>query len=101
MTPDIKRILYATDLSGNSAYAFGYAMNLAKKYDAEITILHVIDKTREGSKKMYAGIVNAEQLGGNLQKIIPHMTKENNKRLKIFIDKNAADDPELPIKSPQ
>lgn len=43
MIPQIKKILYATDLSKNSAYAFRYAMNLAEKYDAEIVILHVIE----------------------------------------------------------
>jgi nucleotide-binding universal stress UspA family protein len=43
MIPQIKKILYATDLSKNSAYAFRYAMNLAEKYGAEIVILHVIE----------------------------------------------------------
>lgn len=42
MIPEIKKILYATDLSVNSMYAFRYAINFAKKYDAGITILHVI-----------------------------------------------------------
>jgi hypothetical protein len=35
MIPQIRKILYATDLSKNSAYAYQYAMNLAEKYDAE------------------------------------------------------------------
>jgi nucleotide-binding universal stress UspA family protein len=43
MIPQIKRILYATDLSKNSSYAFLYATNMAKKYGAEIVILHVIE----------------------------------------------------------
>ena len=43
MTLQIKKILYATDLSKNSAYAFRYAMNMAEKYDAEIIILHVLE----------------------------------------------------------
>ena len=43
MTPQIKKILYATDLSKNSVYAFQYAMNMAEKYDAEIIILHVLE----------------------------------------------------------
>jgi nucleotide-binding universal stress UspA family protein len=41
MIPKIKKILYATDLSKNSAYAFGYAVNSAEHHDAEIHILHV------------------------------------------------------------
>ena len=38
----IKKILYATDLSENSVHAFSYAVSLAKKYGANITFLHVL-----------------------------------------------------------
>jgi len=44
MIPEIKKILYTTDLSQNSAYAFRYAVNSAKKHDASITILHVVEE---------------------------------------------------------
>lgn len=43
MIPKIKKILYATDLSKNSEYAFYYAVDMAKKHDAEIVILHAIE----------------------------------------------------------
>jgi nucleotide-binding universal stress UspA family protein len=43
MIPKIKRILYATDLSRNSAYAFRYAINSANHHGADIHILHVLD----------------------------------------------------------
>ena len=43
MIRQIKKILYATDLSKNSVYAFYYAVDMAKKYDAYIYILHVVD----------------------------------------------------------
>ena len=43
MIPQIKKILYATDLSKNSAYAFYYAVDMAKKHDAEIIILHAME----------------------------------------------------------
>ena len=43
MTPKIKRILYATDLSKNSAYAFHYAVDMAQQQNAQIVILHVIE----------------------------------------------------------
>ena len=94
MTQEIKRILYATDLSENSAYAFGYAVSLAKKYDAEITILHVIDETMESYISMLGAFPNQEPLEGNLKKKITHLTEEINTRLEIFINKKVADDPE-------
>ena len=43
MIPKIKNILYATDLSKNSAYAFPYAVNSAKHHKAKIHILHVLE----------------------------------------------------------
>ncbi len=43
MPVKIKRILYATDLSQNSAYALRYAIAPAEIYDAEICILHVLE----------------------------------------------------------
>jgi len=45
MTPQINNILYATDLSKNSSYAFLYAIDMAKKHDARIVILHAIEPT--------------------------------------------------------
>ncbi len=43
MIPQIKKILYATDLSKNSSYAFLYATDLARRHDARIVILHAIE----------------------------------------------------------
>ena len=43
MIPQIKKILYATDLSKNSVYAFRYATKIAEKYDAGMIILHVVE----------------------------------------------------------
>lgn len=44
MNPQIKRILYATDLSSNAVHAFRYAVYVAKQVDAEIVIFHVVEK---------------------------------------------------------
>ena len=43
MIPQIKKILFATDLSENSAYAFYYAIHMAKRDEAKIVILHAIE----------------------------------------------------------
>ncbi len=42
MIPPIKKILYATDLTKNSSYAFYFAADLARKHDARMVILHCI-----------------------------------------------------------
>jgi len=43
MIPKIRKILYATDLSENSAYAFYFAIDFAQKHNANIIILHVVE----------------------------------------------------------
>jgi nucleotide-binding universal stress UspA family protein len=43
MVPQIKKILYATDLSKNSSYAFLYATDMAKRHDATIVIFHALE----------------------------------------------------------
>ena len=58
MIPQIKKILYATDLSKNSSYAFLYAIDMAKRHDASIIILHVVEPIRpylysEGGIRVY------------------------------------------------
>ncbi len=44
MVPEIKKILFTTDLSKNSRHAFNYAVSAADKYGASITILHVMEE---------------------------------------------------------
>ncbi len=40
--PDIKRILLAVDFSGDSEFIGTRAIELAKKYDAELLLIHVV-----------------------------------------------------------
>ena len=68
MPMDIKRILYATDLSYNSVNAFDYAISLAIKFDAEITILHVMDEIEGTSLNMVSLYLRDAQMEENLQK---------------------------------
>jgi nucleotide-binding universal stress UspA family protein len=44
MIPQIKKILYATDLSESANHAFGYALSLALSNDAKISIITVYEK---------------------------------------------------------
>ena len=46
MIPEIKKILYATDFSKNSSYAFLYAVDMAKRHNARIVILHSVEPVR-------------------------------------------------------
>lgn len=60
MIPEIKKILYTTDLSKNARYAFGYAASLANRYGAGITILHVLEDI-PSSDSLVINIIGAEK----------------------------------------
>ena len=58
---DIKRILYATDLSENARHAMAYAVSLANNYRAQIIILHVIDETPDFVDTHVIGYIGAKE----------------------------------------
>jgi Universal stress protein family len=39
----LNRIIFCTDLSENSQRALGHAISLSEEYDAELTLLHVLE----------------------------------------------------------
>lgn len=41
---DFKTVLYATDFSESSDYAFEYALSLAKKFNSRLLLVHVINE---------------------------------------------------------
>lgn len=58
---EIKRILFATDLSENARHAFAYAASLANLYGAGITLLHVLAEVPEMVDKGVIGYISAER----------------------------------------
>lgn len=50
MLPQVRKILYSTDLSKSSTTAFEQAVYLAKKTGAEIHILHIVEKLSNDAK---------------------------------------------------
>ena len=86
MTPAIRRILYATDLSPNATYALGHAVNLAVKYGATITVLHVIDKTAVNSQMLLFGYLAQVPIEDeNSRKRIDHIHATISHRVKNVI----------------
>jgi nucleotide-binding universal stress UspA family protein len=48
--PDIRKILYCTDLSDSAVNAFRYALTLARDTGAEIHVLHVVEELSQDAK---------------------------------------------------
>ena len=89
MIPKIKRILYATDLSANSAYAFRYAMNTAIMHDATIVILHVTEAIKGMIPAMLDGYIDDEDWKRIHEERNADVVERTRKRLEVFQEKEA------------
>ena len=92
MIPEIKRILYATDLSDNSAYAFRYAINSALKHDAGIIILHVFELITTTNRFALDLYLNEDLRKKIFNESVSDTLDRIRKRLKIFCDKEFSGD---------
>ena len=88
----IKKILYATDLSKNSAYAFQYAVDYAEKHGAQIIILHVYEKLRWADMtELEDNLQIAEQLK-SVSRNKENAVNNIKKRMNNFCEKVRKDD---------
>ena len=94
MIPTIKNILYATDLTQNSAYAFRYAVNSAKKHDARIHILHVIETMPPGTEGIMQWVVKQDNIEKSREETREVLKNRIEARLLQFAKQELADDPE-------
>ncbi|MBW1801741.1 MAG: universal stress protein [Deltaproteobacteria bacterium] len=91
MTQEIKKILYATDISKNSAFAFQYATSLADKHNATICILHVMEEIPPQTKAMVEMYLSEEQRE-KISHDTEHMGDIIKSRLGDFCDRVQKDD---------
>jgi len=62
MLPEIKKILYATDMSETSLLAFRYALSLAKRYGAKISVIHVLPNIPKYVESQITPFVTKEKM---------------------------------------
>jgi nucleotide-binding universal stress UspA family protein len=94
MIPQIKKILYATDLSKNSAYAFRYGLTMAEKYNAEIIILHVIEPMPAMAKHYMKIYVDESKWEEKIRYEQDLAGEEIKKRLQEFCKQETQDAPQ-------
>lgn len=58
---EVRKILYATDLSENARFAFAYAVSLARLYGAGMVLLHVLPEVPESLDAHVEGYISADQ----------------------------------------
>lgn len=73
MIPDIKNILYATDLSDNAIHAFSYAATIANRFGAKISIVHVFEELSYNFNALVSQILGEDKWAAvqiqNIQKV--------------------------------
>jgi len=94
MIPRIKNILYTTDLSKNSAYAFRYAINSAQKHDAQIHILHVIETTSPSTERLLETVLSHDKIEKVRQETRESLIRQIENRLTEFAKRELKDDPD-------
>ncbi len=93
MLPDIRTILYATDLSENAVNAFRYAILLAKKTGAEVHILHVVEKlSNDAVITLQSYVLDAQERERILHERVDKAKKVLQQRLDQFWKQSDEDD---------
>lgn len=91
--PKIDKILYATDLSKNSAYAFQYAADIADKHNALIHILHILEELPSSVHTILENYLSDEQYQKFMNRKADSMVLIKD-RLTTFCDNVQKDDPQ-------
>lgn len=94
MIPKIQNVLYTTDLSKNSAYAFRYAVNTARQHDANIHILHVIEPISPQARAQVLTYIDEEKLDRMHEESTKELHARIVERVKRFAELELKDDPE-------
>lgn len=84
MVPEIKKILYATDLSESARYAFGYAADLAQRYGAMMTILYVMENMSQIVETEVKETIGQKEWDKLKLDRLHHVTKKTKSRLEDF-----------------
>ena len=92
MNAEVRRILCATDLSGNCDHIYNCAMNLASERDAGLMVIHVISQRSIKAAKMLAYFLNESQKDVVKEKTYSALQRMK-EQLTAFLDKNLNNHP--------
>ena len=82
LLPDIKKILYCTRIGPNSAYIYRHAMALAEKFDATITVLHVMEPLTANHEALIDGYIGPD----SIHDIVEHEEQDAAVRIKKHLN---------------
>jgi nucleotide-binding universal stress UspA family protein len=94
MKPQIRKLLYATDLSENSDNALQYALQLAKNNNAEIVSLHVIEEVSSNMPILLTSVLAKEQIQKFFSERRAFALERMKSQFKTFCETQFKDDPD-------
>jgi nucleotide-binding universal stress UspA family protein len=97
MIPTVKRILHATDLSEHSKHAFGFAAALASKFEAKITLFHVIEDFSPNASSMIADFIGEQGLKDIKNRRAGEFIDTMKSRMADFCGQMSAETPECDL----
>lgn len=92
MLPEIGKILYCTQLGPNSAYVFRYAYAIAKKFEARIIVLHVVETLTPRQRALVEGYAGEGSLAGVLEKAEREASRRIPRRIEEFCRREVGSD---------
>jgi nucleotide-binding universal stress UspA family protein len=95
MLPTVQKILYTTDLSPNSAFAFRFAITTARQHGARIIILHVLERIPASTKALLGAYLREDELKAIDERKRNQLTDEIRQRLDRVCEAECRYDPEL------
>jgi len=101
MIIDVKKILFATDLSETARHAVKYACSIGNKYNAQVHAIHVVpdvlDEYSSGTGINLSGSIDKKKWGEFNQKNIETAKKLIHERMKITSQKVLEEIPHCPL----
>jgi nucleotide-binding universal stress UspA family protein len=95
--PEIKKILYTTDLSPNARFAFSYAASLANRYDAGVSIFHVLEDVSPTADSLVINIIGKEKWADLRKRNEQEVLNKIKSRLSKFCEDVQAELPACPF----
>ena len=84
MLPQVKKILYASDIEKGSRPAFRSAVSLCGHYHSEITYLHVIEPLSASAQNMVRTLMNDHDLNELHDQSMANLKQKMQQRLERF-----------------
>lgn len=86
MLPDVKKILYASDIDKGSRPAFRAAVSLCGHYNSEITYLHIIEPLSASAKSVVETMMSDESLHEMHNEGLANLKRKMEERIARFCE---------------